>query len=394
MKPSGGWFAAFVAVFVLSACQGTARESAPTAPPHPAGVSPASQIPLPVGMPALPAGAAVAYHDRDGIKVLKGRSDAFQASFGAADSGAPSFTADGRHVFARAGKPGSAEGNRLLVFDITTGGVRSVDCPGSAVAAGGSTLVWWEDPDRLMAVDLNESDPKPKTLRTVQLPATPAPPGAWGGHSPRPGGTSVLGADADTVIIGTLPMDILPTGGPTYLFAVGRNGAVHSVGPAQSDGQVSRVWFSPDGKRIAYVGASRVSPSSRSSFPVLVDMSTWQMQVSRIQEPTDPNVVPGVGGLWWDADGSLDAVYTATRNDSPGPKASFVTPPNVWTLGDQAWKQIGFGGERWIYHLASNAVVTLGPDPEHSDLVVESQGRRGAISEGVTDVAAFPAVIA
>jgi hypothetical protein len=398
MRLTHTWFSALAAVLALASCHATGdgQRSSPSAQPHAVSGSTAATAPLPTDFPGIPAGAVVAYHDGDGVKVITGSPAAAQARFGAKDTGAPSFTADGKHAFASGGKTDGKDADQVLDFDVATHVVRSIACPcAKAVAASGSALIWWEDPDRLMRLDLSEPDPKPKTLHAVQLPP-PAPDKVQGELSWQPGGTSVIGANADTVLIGRLPSKPLATGGPTYLFAVQKDGTARSLGQADSDGPVIRAFFSPDGKRFAYIGGHRTSPSSRSSSASIVDTATWQTQTPPIADSSAPGVVPGVTSLWWDSDGALDAVYLSTKEDSPSPR-EFVTPPNIWTLTGQNWKQIGFDGGRWLYHLAPDAVLTLvrsNPDDEHSSstaLSIETQGRRVQIAEGVTAVVATPA---
>ncbi|ADG96777.1 hypothetical protein Srot_0290 [Segniliparus rotundus DSM 44985] len=398
MRLTHTWFSALAAAFALASCHAPddGQGSSSSAQHHAVGASTAATAPLPTDFPGIPAGAVVAYHDGDGVKVITAIPAATQASFGAKDTGAPSFTADGKHVFASVGKANRQDADQILDFDVATRTVRSIACPcAKAVAASGSMLVWWEDPDRLMSLDLREPDPKPKILRTVQLP-TPAPDKIQGELSWQPSGTAVIGASRDIVLIGRLPTKPLPTGGPTYLFTVQDDGTARSLGAANSDGPVTRALFSPGGKQFAYIGRYRASSNSRSASVSIVDTSTWQTQTPSIADSSSPGVVPGVTSLWWDSDGALDTVYYSDKEGSPSPMTT-VTPPNIWTLTDQTWKQIGFDGERWLYHLAPGAILTLGrsnPRDEHSvstTLSMEVQGRRAQIAEGVTAVAAMSA---
>jgi hypothetical protein len=82
--------------------------------------------------------------------------------------GAPTFTEDGRFLFAR--QLGS-----IVVVDVIDSGIRTIECDClAAVPAGGSAIAWLDGGDRLTTVDSAVRSAAPDELR---VPVPKADPG-------------------------------------------------------------------------------------------------------------------------------------------------------------------------------------------------------------------------
>ncbi|MCK5754814.1 MAG: hypothetical protein KAH46_19135, partial [Mycobacterium sp.] len=115
--------------------------------------------------PPAPSGPRLAYRSADEIGVVDGTTVVASVAGTFPPSNDLITTEDYRFVFARTAD------NTLTTLDVSTGESNTLPVNvGSAVGTGGgSTVVWWEQPNRLMQLDLADPDAQPALAQIVDL---------------------------------------------------------------------------------------------------------------------------------------------------------------------------------------------------------------------------------
>ena len=198
---------------------------------------------------ALPTGPLVAYRASKEIGLADGTRIVATAPGDFTPSTEPLVTEDGRFVFAR-----SADG-KVVTLDAHTGANRVIPLPQAARlgTAGASMIVWWEQPNRLMQLDLAADAVAPTLRQTVNLP-----PVAYASDP------ALLTARNGTAVISRVETTPSPSGGPDTLYAVRGGGAPTSLGAADANTPVAEGSSAPTARASpTRCTAARATPVGR-----------------------------------------------------------------------------------------------------------------------------------
>lgn len=303
----GPWIVSVVlaVVMVLAAgCDtppGTTPPTLPTLPTAPTS----SAAPEPAG-PMLAYRAAGEIGLVDGTKVVASAQGSF------APSTDPVVTEDGRFVVGH-----TADGD-VVAIEVATRKTTTVTVPpGVRVGtAGGSLLVWLEQPGRLMQVDLANAAAGPTVRRQVELPP------AGGATPPR-----LLTARGGTIVIARAESAPAGEGGPDTLYAVRGTAPPASLGVAEADTPVANAVLSADGSRLAY-GLFRPTGTDCGNAAVVVTAADGSQQTFDVSTP-DPTTGSRVMHMWWPADQPMELSLATWKCDP----ASYYSPL-VWEFAE------------------------------------------------------------
>jgi hypothetical protein len=323
----------------------------------------------------LPVGPLVAYRASTEIGLVDGTKIVATAPGSFAPSSEPFITEDGRFVFAR-----SADG-KLVTLDARSGESRVIPLPQTAGlgTAGASTIVWWEQPNRLMQLDLAAEAVAPTLRQTVNLPPV--------ADASDP---ALLTARNGTAVISRVESAPSPSGGPDTLYAVRGGGTPTSLGQADANTPVAVAELSPDGASLAYA-LYRRSSNTCGTAAVVVSNADGSQQTYDVAAP-GPATSSEVLHMWWQESHPM-ALSLATWQCDPASSYS----PRVWELGSDRLVQMT------PPTVALQAVeVTLGQrvliipqggqTPEQSGtLVLEDSGRRFPVKPDVNALDVIPA---
>jgi hypothetical protein len=328
--------------------------------------------------PALPAGPLVAYRASTEIGLADGTTIAATAPGSFTSSSEPLVTEDGRFVFAR-----SADGN-LVSLDVHTGTNRVIPlAQASRLGTGGdSTIVWWEQPNRLMQLDLADASAAPKLRQTVDLPPV------YDASATDP---TLLTARGGTAVISRVESAPSPSGGPDTLYAVRGGGAPTLLGRTDANTPVAVAELSPDGASLAYALYRRSSDTCGTAAVVVsnADGSQQSFDVAAPGAPTGSQVLH----MWWQESHPMTLSLATWRCEPPSSYS-----PRVWEFSTDHLVQVD------PPTVALQAVeVTLGqraliipqgdPTPEQSGtLVIEDSERRFPIKPDVNALDVIPAL--
>lgn len=259
-------------------------------------------------------GPLLAFRAVDEIALVDGTTVVGSAPGTFTPSNDPIATDDGRFVFARTAD------NNIVTIDVETkeSATHRVAADSAIGTAEGSTVVWLEQPDRLMQLDLANPDAGPTLRRTLDLPTEP---GAEVGDA------ALLAARGGTVIITRVESTPSPYGGPDTLYAIRGTGAPTLLGEAPANSPVSVARLSPDGARLAYALYQRTATNCGTAGVAVSDADGTQHTFEVAD--ADPNAGSQVLNLWWPPDGPPRLSLVRWRCDQPG-----TLSPLVWELGD------------------------------------------------------------
>lgn len=220
-----------VAVLV-AACTGLQSPPASTTTTGSSGKPSSPFDPTTTAPPPGLDGPLLAYRAADEIGVVEGTTVLATASGAFTPSNDLLTTEDGRFVFAR------TVDNQLATIDVRNrrGSTRPIPVGPSLGTAGGSAIVWWEQPNRLMRLDLADAGATPQLMQTVDLPPVP-----------QAGDPRLIVARGGTAVVARVEGAPTPFGGPDTLYAVRGPGAPTSLGQADANSPVSVARLSPDG---------------------------------------------------------------------------------------------------------------------------------------------------
>jgi hypothetical protein len=319
--------------------------------------------------PAGPSGPLLAYRSATQIGLVDGTEAVASAKGTFAPSSDPLLTEDGKYVFAL-GTDG------LAVLDVATRKSRVVAVPrGSAVGtAGGSIVVWWEQPDRLMQLDLSDPAGKPAVRQNVTLP-------------PAPGTASLLVARAGTAILVQQPQT---PGGPDTLYAVRGSGAPTSLGTSDANTPIATATLSPDGSSLAYALYRQTSDVCGTAAIVVSDAAGAQQSYD-VTSP-EAGASSRVLRMWWQ-DGQPMSLSLATWQCAPMSAYS----PLIWQLGGAGLtaadpKTVALQDAEVAPGQRALIIPKGGAAPETSGtLIVEDSGRRIPVESAVDAIDVVPA---
>lgn len=327
----------------------------------------------PTTTPAQPTGPLLAYRAADEIGLVDGTSVIATAPGSFEASNDLITTEDGRFVFAR------TTDNQVATLDVASheGSTRTVPVGPVLGTTGPSSIVWWEQPNRLMQLDLADPDSQPALLQTVDLPPV---------AGVRPGEPRLIVARGGTSVIARVEAPPSPFGGPDTLYAVRGPGAPAPLGLADANSPVSVARLSPDGASLAYA-LYRSTDSNCGTAAVVVSDAAGDQQTFDVAGP-DTDTGSRVPKLWWPATGLPKLSLAMWRCDRP---ESY--PPLVWQAAEDRIEQITPStsalqtadvapGQRALILPQSGAYA----DPSGT-LVFEESERRFTIKDGVDAIA-------
>jgi hypothetical protein len=197
-----------------------------------------------------------------------------------AATGEPILTEDGRFVFAR------SEG-RLAVLDTESTYPRTIEVPVGPWlgTGGGSTVVWVEEPDRLMQLDLAVAVPAPTLRRTLDLPEMPVP-----------SGPPLLVASRGDIAVVAQPQST--RNGPHILYSVRGDEPPKPLGNTNANTPVERAVISPDGDSLAYAVFRESGADCGSAALTIVSLDDAAPRTVNVGQ-RDPAVGDRVLYLWW-----------------------------------------------------------------------------------------------
>jgi hypothetical protein len=327
--------------------------------------------------PVQPTGPLVAYRATTELGVVDGTAVFATASGSFTASSEPLVTEDGRFVFAR-----SAGGN-VVVLKARTKATRTIPLPQAARlgTGGGSTIVWWEQPNRLMQFDLSDPNAVPALRQTVDLPPGPGSPSSDPALLTARGGTAVI-----TRVEGTPA----PSGGPDTLYAVRDGTAPSSLGVVDANTPVTVAALSSDGANLAY-GLYRRSSDECATAALVVSSADGSQQTFDVAAP-DPQTSSQVLRLWWPKDAPMALSLATWRCDTPSPDS-----PRVWELSTDHLVQttpptVALQAAEVTPGQRALVIPQGGPTPEDSGtLVIDDSGRWFPVKPGVDAIDLIPA---
>jgi hypothetical protein len=316
-------FAVFLTVLLavtLTACTGaepsTGSITSSGTSTGPSGTTTTS--PFDPTTPAKITGPVLAYRAADEIGVVDGTTKLTSTSGAFAPSNDLLTTEDGRYVFAR------TVDNQLATIDVRKrrGDTRQLTVGPALGTNGASTIVWWEQPNRLMQLDLADPASTPVVLQTVDLPP-----------APQAGQPRLIAARAGTTILARVESPPTPFGGPDTLYAVRGPGAPTSLGQVDADSPVTSARLSPDGGALAYALYRATSDTCGTAAVVQSDANGTQ-QTFEVAS-ADPAAAFQVGKLWWPKVGPPKLSLRTWMCNQPQ-----AVPPVVWQLSGDHIAQV------------------------------------------------------
>ncbi|AFM19795.1 hypothetical protein Mycch_5109 [Mycolicibacterium chubuense NBB4] len=292
---------------VLAACTGV--QPGPTGA---SGSGPKPSSPFdPTTQPAV-TGPLLAYRASDEIGLVDGTKVVAKAAGEFPPANDLIATEDDRFVFAR-----TADG-RLAVIDVANrrGTTRPIPVGPVLGTAGQSTIVWWEQPDRLMRLDLADPNSQPVLAQAVALPPVA------GGQSGEP---RLLVARGGTAVLARVEGPPSPFGGPDTLYAVRGPGAPSPLGQVDANSPVSVARLSPDGASLAYA-VYRATDAGCGAAAVVQSNANGAQQTFEVAG-SDAAAGSRVTKLWWPSEGAPKLSLTTWRCGRPA-----TDPPVVWQL--------------------------------------------------------------
>ncbi|MGE2837204.1 hypothetical protein [Mycobacterium sp. SMC-4] len=362
---------AFVALLV-AACAGPPAGTGGTTSAQPS--SPYDPTTTTTAPP--PAGPLLAYRAADEIGLVDGTRIVATVPGTFPTSNDLITTEDRRFVFAR------TDDNQLATLDVEAqrGTIRPVTVGPTLGTAGDSAVVWWEQPNRLMRLNLADPDAVPEVAQIVDFPPV---------AGIRPGEPRLVVARGGTAVLARVEAPPSPFGGPDTLYAVRGPGPPASLGQADANSPVTVARLSPDGAELAYA-VYRATDSGCGTAAVVQSKADGSQEVFEVAG-SDPTAGSRVTRLWWPTDGQPKLSLSTWRCGEPQ-----TEPPLVWQLADGQIAQVApptsalqtaelTPGQRAL--LLPQIDQYGAPD---GTLVFEDGSRRFPIREDVDGIAVLP----
>ncbi|TRW89003.1 hypothetical protein FK535_01670 [Mycolicibacterium sp. 018/SC-01/001] len=357
---------------VVAACSGLQSPPGSTSSSSTDASAPKVTSPFdPTTTPTPPAGPLLAYRAADEIGVVDGTTKIATVAGPFAPSNDLITTEDGRFVFAR------TVDNHVGVLDVQDrrGGIRQIPVGPTLGTAGGSTIVWWEQPNRLMRLDLAAPNAAPQVMQTVDLPP------AAGAGDPR-----LIVARGGTAVLARVEGPPSPFGGPDTLYAVRGPGPASSLGQVEANSPVTVARLSPDGGSLAYA-LYRASNDACGTAAVVQSDAAGNQQTFDVAA-TDPAAGFRITKLWWPQQGPPKLSLTTWRCGQ-----SQAAPPVVWQLTEDRIAQVvppTSALQTTELSPGQRALIlphTDGYDDPAGALVVEESSRRIPVKDNVDAIA-------
>lgn len=299
---------------VLTACTGLENQpgaTSTTATSTGSPFDPTTSTPRPE-----PTGPLLAYRAADEIGVVEGTTVIASVRAEFTPSNDLITTEDGKFVFAR-----TSDG-QLATLEVASGKgtIRPVPVGPTLGTGGGSAVVWWEQPDRLMRLDLAEPNAQPVLGQTIALPPV---------AGVRPGEPRLLVARAGTAVLARVEAPPSPFGGPDTLYAVRGPGSPAPLGQVDANSPVTVARLSPDGAALAY-GLYRATDNACGTAAIVTSDADGAQQTFDVAG-RDANAGSRLTKLWWPATGAPKLSLTTWQCGQPQ-----TYPPVVWQVsGDR-----------------------------------------------------------
>ncbi len=381
MKMLSKSFAPLVLLICLltAACTGAEPGSPGSATGSSTATTSTSRSPFePTTTPKPPdtAGPLIAYRAADEIGLVEGTSVVATAKGSFTPSNDLLTTDDGKFVFAR------TTDNQLATIEVATGrgSTRPVTVGPVVGTGGGSAVVWWEQPNRLMRLDLADPQAQPELAQIVDLPPV---------AGVRPGDPRLVIARGGTAVIARVEAPPSPFGGPDTLYAVRGPGPPTSLGQADANSPVAVARLSPDGASLSYA-LYRATDAACGTAAVVTSDANGTQQTFDVAAAV-VNAGFRVTKLWWPTAGPPKLSLTTWVCGQPQ-----TYPPVVWQLsGDQIAQTTPPTSALQTADVAPGQRALILPrsdaptDPAGS-LVFEESSRRISIKGGVDAIAVIP----
>ena len=298
--------------FVVAGCTGAPNQPGVTSATPSSSRSPFEPT---TTTPAQPTGPLLAYRASDEIGVVEGTTVVASVPGSFSPSNDLITTEDGKFVFARTAD------NQLGTLDVASGkgAVRPIPVGPSLGTGGGSTIVWWEQPNRLMRLDLSDPNAQPQLGQVVDLP-----PVAGG----QPGPPRLLVARGGTAVLARVESAPSPFGGPETLYAVRGPGAPASLGQADANSPVAVARLSPDGAELAYA-LYRATDNDCGTAAIVTSGADGTQQTFDVAG-ADASAGSRVTKLWWPATGEPKLSLSTWTCGQPQ-----TSPPVVWQVAGE-----------------------------------------------------------
>ena len=357
----------------LAACTGVEPPPGSTTSSSPLPSSPFDPT---TTAPPAPSGPRLAYRSADEIGVVDGTTVVASVAGTFPPSNDLITTEDYRFVFARTAD------NTLTTLDVSTGESNTLPVNvGSAVGTGGgSTVVWWEQPNRLMQLDLADPDAQPALAQIVDLPPV---------AGIRPGEPRLIVARGGTAVIARVEQPPSPFGGPDTLYAIRGSVPPASLGQVDANSPVTVARLSADGARLAYA-LYRATDGACGTAAVAITDADGSQQTYDVAG-TDAESGSRVPKLWWPSEGLPELSLMTWRCDRPE-----TYPPLVWQLSDDGMTQVQPPASAiQIADVApGQRALVLPEDGQYTDpvgaLVIEESDRRFPVASQVDAIAVIP----
>ncbi|MCH9667931.1 MAG: hypothetical protein K0U76_09520 [Actinomycetia bacterium] len=328
-----------------------------------------------------PTGPLLAYRAADELGLVDGTEVIATAPGAIGASNDLLLTEDGRFLFAR------TTDDKVVTLDVHSGeaATREVSVGPVLGTDGAATIVWFEQPNRLMQLDLRDPDSQPVLRQEVDLP--PTTPGRQA--EPR-----LVVARGGTAVIARVEAAPSPYGGPDTLYAVRGPGPPTPLGQADANSPVSVARLSPDGSELAYA-LYRSTDSTCGTAAVVLSGADGSQETFDVAGPGNGS---GSGSkvpkLWWPPTGPPKLSLATWRCDRPE-----TYSPLVWQLPTGA---NGAAGSIEQLTPPTSALQTADVAPGQralllpetgayteptGTLVLEESGRRISIKNGVDAIA-------
>lgn len=272
----------------------------------------------------------------------------------------PTFTDSGRFVAA------AVDGGQIVASGLTAGSARTISSHTDRVFAGiGDTITWWEDPDRLVTLDLSNPSSVPDKKVVAGLEGAEGP----------------LRLVSFAAGLAVFVQEGAGSDGGDELAELGDDESLHRVGPAP-DTHIRVAYPRPDGQAFAYAHSLR-SACPKNSVNV-VTATTGRLASPPM--PYNADSIATTQRIWWDA-GVLHMSLAERPCAGSDGSASKLT---AWKLDRDSWVTANMDDVLVSRPLGSDAAAVVTPTqlkPPRGVLWVESQGERSQIAEDVTDLA-------
>jgi hypothetical protein len=335
-----------------------------------------TSVPTKTTEPKPPTGPLVAYRASTEIGVVDGTEVYATAPGSFTPSSEPLLTEDGKFAFAR-----SADGN-VVALDVRSKATKVIPLAQAPRlgTGGGSTIVWWEQPNRLMQLDLADAAGAPTLRQTVDLPPI------YGSSPPDP---KLLTARGGTAIIARVETAPSPYGGPDTLYAVRENAPPTSLGVVDANTPVADAALSPDGASLVYA-LYRRSSDTCGTAAVAVSNADGSQQTFDVAAP-DGQTGSQVLRMWWQESQPMTLSLATWQCDPPSSYSQ-----RVWALGNG---QLGQADPPTVALQANEVtpgqraliIPQRGTTPDASGtLVIEDSGRRFPVKPDVDAIDVIP----